>query len=75
MISACKPSELKESYDIRKSIDDIRVIFQLVNACINKITVSDNKYFNLFLTVLLMAPFNLMGELLAKKTLISTWTT
>jgi hypothetical protein len=30
--------------------------------------VSGNKYLNLILTILLMAPFSLMGEVLAKVT-------
>lgn len=50
----------------RKSIPDIRVIFQLINAYLYKITVSKNPYLNLFMTILLMAPFNIFGELLAK---------
>ncbi|MCK4816592.1 class I SAM-dependent methyltransferase [bacterium] len=50
----------------RKSVPDIRVIFQLINAYLYKITVSKNPYLNLFMTILLMAPFNILGELLAK---------
>lgn len=50
----------------RKSVPDIRVIFQLINVYLYKITVSKNPYLNLFMTILLMAPFNILGELLAK---------
>lgn len=61
----------KEGFTIletRKSVNDIRVIFQLVNAYIYKATVSGNKYLNLLFTILLMAPFNLAGEALARIT-------
>jgi SAM-dependent methyltransferase len=49
-----------------KSIADIRVIFQLVNAYIYKITISRNKYVNMLLMLAVMAPVNIAGELLAK---------
>jgi SAM-dependent methyltransferase len=54
--------------EARKSIGDIRLVFQLLIAYIYKVTLSKNKYLNLFLTVFLMAPFNIVGELLAKVT-------
>ena len=54
--------------ETRKSVSDIRVVFQMVNAYIYKTTVTSNKYLNLFLMVLLMAPVNLIGEMLAKIT-------
>jgi len=47
-------------------MDDIRVIFQLVNAYIYKKTVTGSWRMNLLLTVILMAPFNVLGELFAK---------
>lgn len=50
----------------KKSMNDIRVAFQILNAYIYKKTVTANVYVNLFLTVLLMSPFNLIGELLSK---------
>lgn len=50
----------------RKSISDIRVLFQLLNGYIYKKTVSSNKYLNLLTTLFLMAPFNLAGELIAR---------
>ena len=48
----------------RKSVDDIRVIFQLINAYLYKILVSSNPYVNLFTTLLFIAPFNVIGELM-----------
>lgn len=48
----------------RKSTDDIRVIFQLLNAYIFKKTVTKNSWLNLLSTLLLMAPFNILGEAL-----------
>jgi SAM-dependent methyltransferase len=49
-----------------KTMDDIRVIFQLVNAYIYKKTVTGSWRTNLLLTVILMAPFNVLGELFAR---------
>lgn len=49
----------------RKSTDDIRVIFQLLNTYIFKKTVTKNGWLNVLLTVILMAPFNILGELLS----------
>jgi len=53
-----------EIVEQRKSVDDVCVIFQLINAYIYKKTVRQNGWINLVLTVLLMAPFNILGELL-----------
>jgi SAM-dependent methyltransferase len=50
----------------RKSMNDIRVIFQLLNGYLYKKTVTPNGYLNLLTTFFLMAPFNLLGELLSK---------
>lgn len=49
----------------RKSTDDIRVIFQLLNTYIFKKTVTKNGWLNVLLTMTLMAPFNILGELLS----------
>jgi len=49
----------------RKSTDDIRVIFQLLNTYIYKKTVTKNAWINVFVTLVLMAPFNVLGELLS----------
>ncbi len=48
----------------RKSMDDVRVIFQMINAYIYKKTATTNGWINLVFTLLLMAPFNVLGELL-----------
>lgn len=53
-----------EIVEQRKSTDDIRVIFQLLNTYIYKKTVTRNAWINLLITLLLMAPFNLLGEFL-----------
>jgi SAM-dependent methyltransferase len=50
----------------RKSMNDIRVIFQLLNGYLYKKTVTSNSYLNLLTTFFLMAPFNVLGELLSK---------
>ncbi len=50
-----------EIVEQRKSVDDARVIFQLINAYLHKKTMTANGWINLFLTLLLMAPFNLLG--------------
>jgi len=50
-----------EVLDHVKTMSDIRVLCQLVNAYLYKVTVSKNQYLNLFSTFLLMAPVNLMG--------------
>ena len=47
-----------------KSVDDIRAVFQLLNAYLYKKTVSDNKFLTVLATVFLMAPWNVLGELL-----------
>jgi SAM-dependent methyltransferase len=50
----------------RKSMSDIRVIFQMLNGYLYKKTVSRNGYVNLLTTIILMAPINILGELLSK---------
>lgn len=52
--------------EYKKSINDIRLIFQLVNDYIYKKTVTKNVYLNLLTTFILMSPFNILGELLSK---------
>lgn len=57
----------KQGFEVveqRKSMDDIRVIFQLLNAYIFKQTVTKNAWLNLLITLTLMAPINILGELL-----------
>ena len=43
----------------------MKALFQLVNGYIYKATVTRSLYANLFITLLLMAPFNLIGTALA----------
>jgi SAM-dependent methyltransferase len=53
-----------EIIEIRKSMDDVRAIFQMINAYIYKKTVTKNGKLNFFLTLTLMAPINVLGEIL-----------
>lgn len=55
-----------EVLDTRKSVNDIRIIFQLLNAYIYKKTVTGNKYVNMLLTLVMMAPWNIIGEVLSR---------
>lgn len=55
-----------EIIEHRKSVCDIRVVFQLLNGYIYKKTVTKNGYINMFIAFFLMSPFNIMGELLSK---------
>jgi SAM-dependent methyltransferase len=50
----------------RKSVNDIRVVFQLLNDYIYKKTLTSNPYLNLTAAVALMAPINILGEGLAR---------
>jgi hypothetical protein len=54
-----------EILELRKSVDDIRIVFQLLNAYIHKQTLTRSKLANLLLTVLLMAPVNIVGEIMS----------
>lgn len=54
--------------EFRKSVNDIRVVFQLLNAYVYKKTVTKNNYLNLLMTLLFMAPVNLLGEIASKIT-------
>ena len=55
-----------EVIEHKKSIHDIRVIFQLFNDYIYKVTVTRNIYINLFLVLLLMSPVNILGAIFAR---------
>ncbi len=50
-----------EVLEHRRSVDDIRVIFQLLNEYIYKKTATANPYVNVLTTTLLMAPVTLAG--------------
>jgi len=53
-----------EIIEHRKSMNDIRVIFQMMNAYTYKKTIRGNFYLNTIVTLILMAPFNILGEIL-----------
>jgi len=55
-----------EVVEHRKSMDDVRVIFQMINAYIYKKTLTRNSKANMLLMLLLIAPFNMLGEVLAR---------
>lgn len=48
-----------------KSMNDVRAIFQLVNAYTYKKVVSKNRWLNLYLFFLLMLPVNIIGSFFA----------
>ena len=50
----------------RKTNADVRVLFQLINAYIYKVTLTQSAKFNLLVCVFIMAPFNLLGIVLNK---------
>jgi len=50
--------------EIRKSVSDVRVVFQLASGYLYKKTVTGNGYLNLLVCLLLMAPVNILGQLL-----------
>lgn len=54
-----------EVLEQRKTMDDIRVIFQLLNAYIYKMTLTNNRWLNLLFAWFFMAPINIVGELCA----------
>lgn len=53
-----------EIVEFRKSMSDIRVIFQLINTYLFKITETRSGIVNLFMVIIFMAPFNILGEIL-----------
>ena len=48
----------------RKTLADTRILFQLLNAYIYKVTATKTPFINLIICVFLMAPFNILGQLL-----------
>lgn len=54
-----------EILELRKSVDDIRIVFQLLNAYIHKKTQTKSRAVNLLLTILMIAPVNIIGELVS----------
>jgi len=49
----------------QRTAADVRALFQLVNVYLYKVTVTRSPYLNLIAAVVLMAPFNLVGAVLA----------
>jgi SAM-dependent methyltransferase len=54
-----------EVLELRKTMGDIRVIFQMLNAYLFKKTHVRNPYANLVVTMMLIAPFNIVGAILS----------
>lgn len=52
-----------EIIEQRKSMNDIRVIFQLINTYVFKKTRTKSPILNVLTTLVLMAPFNILGEI------------
>lgn len=57
-----------EALEQRKSVDDIRVVFQLLNAYIYKKTITRFTIINILTTLILISPFNIFGEIVARIT-------
>ena len=53
-----------EIIEHRKTLQDIRIIFQLINVYIYKAIIGSNKYLIFIVITLIMGPFNILGELL-----------
>jgi SAM-dependent methyltransferase len=49
----------------RKSMADVRTLFQLINGYLYKKTVTKSNVLNSLITLVLMSPLNMLGELLA----------
>ena len=52
--------EIKEH---RKSMNDVRVVFQMINAYLTKTVFTKNGMLNMLLTLAFVVPFNIMGEI------------
>ena len=48
-----------------KTAGDVKALFQLVNAYLYKVTVTRSAYLNLLVALVLMAPVNMLGSVLA----------
>ena len=48
----------------RKTLADVRTLFQLFNDYIYKVTATKNPYLNTLLCILLMSPLNIMGQVI-----------
>lgn len=54
-----------EVLELRKSMNDIRAVVQIMETYLYKKTVTGNKWIDLAVTILLFSPVNLIGELCA----------
>jgi SAM-dependent methyltransferase len=54
-----------EVIEQRKTAADVRTLFQLWNGYLYKVTATRSAYANLLITLVLMAPFNVLGSVLA----------
>lgn len=52
-----------EIVEHRKSVNDIRIVFQLLNAYLYKKMMTSSKIVNLLLTIFIMGPVNITGEI------------
>jgi SAM-dependent methyltransferase len=50
----------------RKSLSDVRAIFQLINVYLYKVIRHKNFYLDLLLTMIFISPLNVLGEILSK---------
>ena len=64
-LSALLRSAGFEVREHRKTMADVRAVFQLANAYLYKVTATGNKYVDLAAALLLMAPVNILGTALA----------
>jgi len=53
-----------EVIESRKTVNDVRLLFQLFNEYVYKVTRFKNPYADLFATVVIRAPFHILGELI-----------
>jgi SAM-dependent methyltransferase len=54
-----------EVTELRKTVSDVRAVFQMLNAYIFKATNTRNAYLDLAWTLVLMAPLNILGTVLS----------
>ena len=55
-----------EIVEQRKTLSDIRIIFQLINSYIFRFLNTRNTNMNMFLCLIFMSPFNILGRVLCK---------
>lgn len=55
-----------EVIEHRKTVQGLRIIFQLINVYIYKIIAVKNIYLDLLFTIIFTSPFNILGEILSR---------